>query len=71
MNNEPRNKRFGDTMSDYIVQVANELPYDAVGMWQIVPGGLRSRRRCPDGLRSPLHCGVAFARRSAGFRRRA
>jgi hypothetical protein len=39
MNDEPRNKRFGDTMSDYIVQVANELPYDAVGMWQIVPGG--------------------------------
>jgi hypothetical protein len=26
-------------MSDYIVQVANELPLDAVGMWQIVPGG--------------------------------
>jgi hypothetical protein len=26
-------------MSDYIVQVANELPIDAVGMWQIVPGG--------------------------------
>jgi hypothetical protein len=28
-------------MSDYIVQVANELPIDAVGMWQIVPGGRR------------------------------
>jgi hypothetical protein len=26
-------------MSEYIVQVANELPDDAVGMWQIVPGG--------------------------------
>lgn len=36
MTEEPRHKRFGDTMSDYIVQVANELPYDAVGMWQIV-----------------------------------
>ncbi len=39
MNDEPRHKRFGDTMSEYIVQVANELPVDAVGMWQIVPGG--------------------------------
>ncbi len=39
MTEEPRHRRFGDTMSDYIVQVANELPIDAVGMWQIVPGG--------------------------------
>ena len=41
MTEEPRHRRFGDTMSDYIVQVANELPYDAVGIWQIVPGGRR------------------------------
>jgi hypothetical protein len=39
MSNEPRHKYFGDTLSDYIVQVANELPVDAVGMWQILPGG--------------------------------
>lgn len=39
MSEEPRHRRFGDTMSDYIVQVANELPVDAVGLWQIVPGG--------------------------------
>ena len=39
MSDEPREKRSGETMSDYIVQVANELPIDAVGMWQIVPGG--------------------------------
>ena len=39
MTEELRHKYFGDTMSDYIVQVANELPIDAVGMWQIVPGG--------------------------------
>ena len=39
MTEEPRHKYFGDTMSDYIVQVANELPYDAVGIWQIVPAG--------------------------------
>jgi hypothetical protein len=32
MNDEPREKRSGETMSDYIVQVANELPIDAVGM---------------------------------------
>jgi hypothetical protein len=41
MTEEPRHRRFGDLMSDYIVQVANELPVDAVGMWQIVPGGRR------------------------------
>jgi hypothetical protein len=41
MSDGPREKRSGDTMSDYIVQVANELPVDAVGMWQIVPGGRR------------------------------
>jgi hypothetical protein len=28
-------------MGDWIEQVANELPFDAVGMWQIVPGGRR------------------------------
>jgi hypothetical protein len=39
MSEEPTHKYFGDTLSDYIVQVANELPRDAVGMWQIVPGG--------------------------------
>ena len=39
MNEEPRHKYYGDLLSDYIVQVANELPVDAVGMWQIVPGG--------------------------------
>ena len=39
MTEEPRDKRFGVPMSEYIVQVANELPVDAVGMWQIVPGG--------------------------------
>jgi hypothetical protein len=39
MSEEPREKRSGETMSDHIVQVANELPVDAVGMWQIVPGG--------------------------------
>ena len=39
MNEEPRDRYSGETMSDYIVQVANELPIDAVGMWQIVPGG--------------------------------
>ena len=40
MNSEPREKRSGETLSEYIKQVANELPVDAVGMWQIVPGGV-------------------------------
>jgi hypothetical protein len=39
MSDEPAHKRFGTPMSQYIVQVANELPVDAVGLWQIVPGG--------------------------------
>ena len=41
MSEEPRHKYFGDTLSDFIVQIANELPVDAVGMWQIVPHGRR------------------------------
>ena len=28
-------------MSEWIKMVANELPDDAVGLWQIVPGGRR------------------------------
>src|SRR4051812_6957943 len=39
MSEEPRERRSGATVSEYVVQVANELPRDAVGMWQIVPGG--------------------------------
>ncbi|MGO4572281.1 hypothetical protein [Microvirga sp. 2TAF3] len=39
MTDEPRDKRSGETVSEYIKQVANELSVDAVGMWQIVPGG--------------------------------
>ena len=41
MTDEPRHKYYGNLMSDYVVQVANELPVDAVGLWQIVPGGRR------------------------------
>ncbi|MBA1157872.1 hypothetical protein [Microvirga mediterraneensis] len=39
MTDEPREWRSGETLSEYIKQVANELPVDAVGMWQIVPQG--------------------------------
>ena len=39
MTAEQKHRYFGDKMSDYIVQVANELPVDAVGMWQVVRGG--------------------------------
>ena len=41
MNEEPRHKYFGVSLNDHIVQIANELPRDAVGMWQIVPYGRR------------------------------
>lgn len=36
---EPRNKYYGETMSEAISLVSGELPIDAVGMWQIVPKG--------------------------------
>ena len=39
MTAEPKHKQFGTPMREWVEQVANELPYDAVGMWQIVPGG--------------------------------
>ncbi|MBA1155872.1 hypothetical protein [Microvirga mediterraneensis] len=39
MTQELRHKYFDRSMSEWIKMVANELPIDAVGMWQIVPGG--------------------------------
>lgn len=36
---EPRERYFGTPMSEWMEQVANELPVDAVGIWQIVPDG--------------------------------
>ena len=39
MTEELRHKYFDRPMSEWIKMVANELPIDAVGMWQIVPGG--------------------------------
>ena len=39
MNNEPCDKRSGKPLSEYIKIVADELPIDAVGLWQIVPQG--------------------------------
>ena len=41
MTEELRHKYFDRSMSEWIKLVANELPIDAVGMWQIVPGGRR------------------------------
>lgn len=38
---EPRDRFSGDTMSEYIAKVPNELLVDAVGLWQIVPYGRR------------------------------
>jgi len=39
MTEEPRHKHFDRSMSEWIEMVANELPDDAVGLWQIVPDG--------------------------------
>lgn len=41
MTEEPRHLLYDDPMSEWIKATANELPIDAVGMWQIVPGGRR------------------------------
>ncbi|MBF9233441.1 hypothetical protein [Microvirga alba] len=39
MNNEPCDRRSGKPLSEYVKIVADELPIDAVGLWQIVPQG--------------------------------
>ena len=39
MNEEPRHLYFGTPMSQWIEEAANELPYDALGVWQMVPKG--------------------------------
>ena len=36
---EPRHRRYGTSVSEWIAQGANELETDAVGFWQIVPDG--------------------------------
>lgn len=41
MTAEPRHLNYGTPMSEWIAQTPNELPRDAVGMWQIVPRGRR------------------------------
>ena len=39
MTNDPKDVVFGTKMSDWISRVPNELPRDAVGLWQIIPAG--------------------------------
>lgn len=39
MNREPRHRKAGETLSEVISQYPGELDRDAVGIWQIVPGG--------------------------------
>ena len=41
MTEEPRHWHYKTPMSEWMEEVANELPVDAVGMWQIVPEGRR------------------------------
>src|SRR3712207_9042385 len=41
MSEEPRERNYGTPLSEWMEQVANELPVDAVGIWQIVPDGTR------------------------------
>lgn len=39
MSREPNHWHYGTPMSEWIQQIPNELPMDAVGMWNIVPAG--------------------------------
>lgn len=39
MTEEPRHKRTNESMNEVIAQYPGELDRDAVGIWQIVPGG--------------------------------
>ncbi|WP_114945730.1 hypothetical protein [Microvirga calopogonii] len=39
MTDEPREKRSGKPLTEYVKLIAEELPIDAVGIWQIVPAG--------------------------------
>jgi hypothetical protein len=39
MTSEPRDKRYGTPLSEAIERIPNELPFDAVGIFQIVPHG--------------------------------
>ena len=39
MNINVRHKLYGHTLAEHIETVADELPIDAVGLWQIVPAG--------------------------------
>ncbi|MBI4275949.1 MAG: hypothetical protein HY659_14740 [Rhizobiales bacterium] len=41
MNQEARHRVYGTPMSEWIARVPNEMPRDAVGLWQIVPAGRR------------------------------
>jgi hypothetical protein len=36
---DARHKIFGHTIAEHIETVSDELPMDAVGLWQIVPAG--------------------------------
>ena len=36
---EPKHKDTGETLSEVIAQIPNELPHDVVGIWHIVPTG--------------------------------
>ena len=42
MNIEPRHKNFDLPLSEWIAKIPNELPFDSVGLWQIIPVGADS-----------------------------
>ena len=47
---EPRHKDTGETISEVIAMLPNELSYDVVGVWHIVPDGETGFGLSGDGL---------------------
>lgn len=65
MSKEPKHKHFGYSISEWISRVPNELPFDAVGLWQLVSVGRDSFDLSGDELYNFVQKGI-IALLSAG-----
>ncbi|MGE8453751.1 MAG: hypothetical protein ACN6OP_24715 [Pseudomonadales bacterium] len=66
MTQEPIDKHFGVSMSEWITRLPNELDVDAVGLWQIIPVGIDSFGLSGDGLDEfTRRCIMALLQRGA------
>jgi hypothetical protein len=63
---EPIDKYFGISMSEWISRIPNELEVDAVGLWQIIPVGIDSFGLSDEALEDfAYRCIVALLQRGA------